>query len=319
MNKSYNTKNKFLKNIMFGSFLLGSFAGTFSQLQADPIHSLASKGNIPEVQRLLNEGADPNAPTGNGLTPLHYAGDPAMIDLLYANGADPNRLDNSGNTPLHAAVNSGNLARIRRLLEIGANKDQRNSTGHSPASIIEQIISKTTNENTRQTCIAARKLFSQVRPKSLHEAVADDDTAIVLGLLAAGADPNEENRFGYTPLQCAETPEIIGLLCSKGADANKPNQWGNTLLHDLVCAYDPDLEFIKQLVLNGAKPDIRNKKGDTPLSMVQRAIAVGIVADGRPGATSASISDDARLKYVKVLALLLLPPRLWSRLDFGQD
>jgi hypothetical protein len=56
---------------------------------------------------LLDRGADPNAVTKEGWTPLHVAykaGHPGMVELLLARGADPERKDNEGNLPADFAM-----------------------------------------------------------------------------------------------------------------------------------------------------------------------------------------------------------------------
>ncbi|MDR1345760.1 MAG: ankyrin repeat domain-containing protein [Bacteroidales bacterium] len=335
MNKNYDTKSKFLKNIALGSFLLGSFAGTSSQLQADPIHSKSFRGDVIAVQQLLNSGVDPNKKNTSGEAPLHLASTPEVIDLLCNNGANPNITNPLGNTPLHLAIRAVRetdtqlrrqhlqelLSRMEQLLRRGANKDKPNNAGYSPASIVTQIIrtnrlsdgqvTLTINDSVRQAYLEVEKLFSQVRTKSLHNAVAEDDIAEVRRLLDAGADPNGIDKHGAMPLHYADNPEIIDLLCSKGANINGPNQKGDIPLHSAVSANYPNLEYIKQLLRKGADISIANRKGDTPLSMVQQAIKLGtVVNDYRPG-TFISIEDDARLAYAEVLKLFFLPPSLW--------
>lgn len=64
-----------------------------------PLHDAAFLGNTELAQRLLDAGADPKAADNRGRTPLHYAGSPAMVDLLVAKGSGPTATDKKSLTP----------------------------------------------------------------------------------------------------------------------------------------------------------------------------------------------------------------------------
>jgi ankyrin repeat protein len=62
-------------------------------------------------------------------TPLHIAsrkGDVADIDVLVEHGADVNLSGDLGNTPLHQAAMTGKVESVQRLLELGAIVDVLN-------------------------------------------------------------------------------------------------------------------------------------------------------------------------------------------------
>jgi ankyrin repeat protein len=318
MNKNYNMKNKFLKNIALSGFLFGSFAGTFPQLWAGPLHKAAADGNEIAVARLLREGFALDEKDEFGYVPLHYASDPDMIDVLlntYNNARGDVTINetnpSNGDTPLHCAVRAPDpdLIRIGHLLSLGADKDKKNHEGHSPASIITKIV-QTNAPRKRKVYTEIQRLFSQIAPRSLHDAVADDDIAGVQRLLAAGADPNGKDEHGTKPLHHAGNLQMIDLLCGKGANINGIDQFGDTLLHWAVSEDNPNLEYIKRLLQKGASVDVANRNNDTPLLMVERTIRHGVIANGSQ-IVSESVTNSTRLAYFEVLRLFLLPQRLW--------
>jgi len=74
------------------------------------LHYTAKAGFLQATKVLLDRGADPNAPTVDGQTPLSYAFKAgkrsdvaAMSKLLVAGGADPSRVNRQGTTPLQMA------------------------------------------------------------------------------------------------------------------------------------------------------------------------------------------------------------------------
>lgn len=84
-------------------------------------------------------------------------------------------------------------------------------------------------------------------------------------LLAAGANPNEANAFGITPLIAAATePAKVKALLAKGADFKAKTQMGQHAL--AVAAGSPRAsESVKLLLAAGASPNERAARGATPL------------------------------------------------------
>ena len=67
----------------------------------------ANDGNIEAVKKHLAAGADVNAKSNTGRTPLHWAaarGHKEVAELLIAEGADVNAKGDDGNTPLGTAI-----------------------------------------------------------------------------------------------------------------------------------------------------------------------------------------------------------------------
>jgi len=99
------------------------------------IHKAAEDGNIEAVKQHLAAGVDVNekAVNWNGFTPLHLAatmkGHKEVVELLIANGADVNAKSESGSTPLHGVFN-GEITEL--LIAKGSNVNARTGVGQTP-------------------------------------------------------------------------------------------------------------------------------------------------------------------------------------------
>jgi ankyrin repeat protein len=90
---------------------------------------------------LIAQGADVNAKTNEGRTPLHYTVLPyyqtQMAKLLIAKGADINAKDNQGSTPLHWVAKyrwggSGRKQMAELLIAQGADVNAKDKEGKTP-------------------------------------------------------------------------------------------------------------------------------------------------------------------------------------------
>ena len=139
----------------------------------------------------MADGADVNAKTGGGVTPLHDAafGHKEIAELLIDKGADVDAQDVNGWTPLHCAARNGHKEIAELLLAKGADVGVKNKAGFTP----------------------------------LHLAAYWDHTKIVKLLIAEGADVNAKDEDGVTPLHEAALwghNEVAELLIANGAEVN---------------------------------------------------------------------------------------------------
>ncbi|MBA3954492.1 ankyrin repeat domain-containing protein [Candidatus Dependentiae bacterium] len=110
-------------NKLFLALLLLPLQGTAMTNQQDLDSQLLKAvqlGTREQIEQLLQAGANPNAVTYRGYTPLHWAANRGLTDmaqLLLDKGANVNATDHRfGYTPLHIAASSGYTELAQLLL-----------------------------------------------------------------------------------------------------------------------------------------------------------------------------------------------------------
>ncbi|RNF11997.1 ankyrin repeat protein [Trypanosoma rangeli] len=100
------------------------------------LHHAAFSGNVRVVEVILSvqpmQMVDLDAADTGGWTPLHYAaerGFTAIVERLLDEGANPNAKDEMRRTPLHLAAGAGQVAVLRLLLKHGAIRSAKNIAG----------------------------------------------------------------------------------------------------------------------------------------------------------------------------------------------
>jgi len=118
-----------------------------SAQEADLLVNAAMRGDSGSVRTLLARGVDPNVRGSIGKTPLRAATSLgcmmqpseadvlAVVDALIAAGANVNEVDDFGLGVLLMAAQKCKAAAVRRLLEAGADHEQRSPQGFSPLSM----------------------------------------------------------------------------------------------------------------------------------------------------------------------------------------
>lgn len=155
--------------------------------RATPLRQAALAGDLPEVRRLLDSGADPNAPDVG--SPLYFAaqrGHTDVVTLLVERGADVNAVTRFG-TALQIAARGNRTSIVELLLRNGADP---NLPG------------------------------GEYRNTPLHEAAAHGAAEAALLLLKNGADVNSRNKLRHPPIHLAAgkgKDEMVALLRAHGA------------------------------------------------------------------------------------------------------
>ena len=221
------------------------------------IHDAAAEGNIEAVKQHLAAGADVNAKSNLGETPLHFAATKEMVELLIAKGADVNAKGHGGWIPLHRAIYGRQNEIVELLIAEGADVNAKDDNSDTPLD--EAIIYKSPE-------IADLLRKHGGKHGTIHMAAKAGDAEAVKEFLAAGTDVKRDDPF--TPLIAAATDghmEVIELLIANGADVNaKANdQLGGTALH--MTANLGHKKIVELLVAAGADVNAKMLHGMTPL------------------------------------------------------
>ncbi len=260
---------------------------------ATPLH-LAVRFDQPEVAKiLLDHGADVNARSQSGMTPLMEATsksrrprfDEEMVKSLVTRGAKFEAEDAFGLTPLRPAIFStpADVEELKLLVSLGANVNWQGRKVHRISGYADHIISD--------------------GETYLMEAVEVGRLDAVKALLACGADKSLRDDSGYNAefyssrdapggknwrehLQgdkkeiyelvsqpgvpyVRESDSIERLYKEQGADVNAKNISGDTLLHKAASADDKEATAL--LLAHGADVNARDDMGWTPLHRAHQA------------------------------------------------
>ena len=164
-----------------------------------PLHIATRRGDVDFVKCLVSAGANVDAKTKSGRTPLHFVfslwnNDDRSIDIinfLVSAGANVDSQDYKGSTPLHLAAEWEKLNVAQFLISIGADVHVKDKQGMTPLHSV-----------------------AKYRCESIE---------IIKYLVANGADVNTKNDRGNTPLHDAANRidgnvEFMRFLVSLGAD-----------------------------------------------------------------------------------------------------
>ena len=255
-----------------------------------PLLYAARDGRLEAAKLLVAAKANVNVTDANGITPLISAIVNNRIEVarfLMENGADIHAADWYGRTPLWAAIETRNM-------DVD-NATFTNSIDREPLlQIITTLLERGANPNIRMKEVPPiRRNFLRVtgslewvdftgQTPFLTAARAADLTVMRL-LLKHGADPSIGTFAGTNALMAAagvnwvfdqtfdEGPaarlEAVKLTFELGNDVNAVNSMGLTAAHGAANRGSDDI--IEFLASKGAKLDVKDKEGRTPLTWAE--------------------------------------------------
>ena len=280
----------------------------------------ARDGRLECVKMLVAAKAQLNQPDANGITPLIMAltnNQLPVAKFLVEKGAEVNSADWWGRTPLWSAVEI-------RDRDLGRN-GEHNIDRAAAFEIIQMLLDRGANPNARTKEVPPVRRFVEplgdlswvdfTGQTGFLRAALSGDIEVMRLLLDKGADPNIATEAGTTALMAAAgvnwmtgqtyteskeaQMEAVQLCLEKGGDVNAANSMGVTaVIGTANRGADDILEF---LFKHGAKLDVKDKEGRTPLVWAQGVFLATNAPEQKPG-TMALLSEVARAMKKVILA-----------------
>lgn len=208
----------------------------------------ANRGHTYVVQLLLERGADANANDNKGGTAIQAAesrGFQRIVSILRQFSAAPGQAESgsalkgqpSPRLSLHRAVDEGDFAALKSLIDAGADVNARSSDEWTPLML----------------------------------ATIKGHTQMVEALLKNGADSNARNRKGWTALMFAVSmsdADTLRILLSAGANINARDKEGKTAL--MQAANENNRDSVRVLLGEGADVNLEDHAGETVLDIARR-------------------------------------------------
>jgi len=172
-------------------------------------------GHVALFEAMLAAGADPDASTLTGGTPIMFAalGNHAgIVERLLAEGADPDRQGTNGWSAVTIAAAKGYAQMISQLAAAGVDINAPDVYRWTPlmravdnghVQVVDVLLSRE-GVNVQQQDEAGNT--------ALHYAVAHHNTAVAAALLEAGANPDVPNLKELTPRQMALDSSVPSSL-----------------------------------------------------------------------------------------------------------
>jgi len=215
------------------------------------------------------------------------------IAILEA-GADPNITDKAGMAALYAAVDMSSLGEVYGMPPRKVNDTLKPTDVMSrliaKGAVVDALLKSPTLQ--RNHTPGEGQLGAGTTP--LMRAARNGDFAAMQILLAAGADPTLKQPRGTTALMMAsglgrglgvfakdygteaDLRQAVELLVERNVDVNASTDDGITAIH--LAAQGGLDSIVRVLAKAGARLDVKDKRGRTPVDM-----AMGVGGRGRAG------------------------------------
>lgn len=203
-----------------------------------------------------------------------------LTDLLLANGAKSQKENGQYSEDLQFAIIDQNSKLVAKLLTNGADPDSHWQQRHGSLNALS-IASTLGNTGIVKEFIEAGADVNIAGPNDGSTPLFYAEGPTVALLLAAGADPNVKNKYGYTPLFGVRDPAKAKALLDAGADIKAINKDGlspipgaNLEVLDVLLAAKPDLTKLEGQHTGLGLASIENSN-DLSVKRIEKLIAAG--------------------------------------------
>lgn len=264
------------------------------------LHDAAYRNDLETLNKLIIAGADINEPFYDNrvcsATPLHYAASNGSFEaaqMLIKHGANVNATTSAGDTPLHIAVGispawtcnirqtqrgDGSDKVARLLIEKGAKLLKKNNYGSLPiynaiwygrVDMIDLFLKNGIDVNFQSKPDGPNLFMLSSNIATYNYINKKDSIEVAKFLILKGAktDCKLPNRISALHLACKlGNANHAKYLIDIGFNINKQDIEGNTPLHDAIS--NCHVETVKMLIEIGADIGIKNNEGYTILELL---------------------------------------------------
>ncbi|XP_063831235.1 L-asparaginase 1-like [Ostrinia nubilalis] len=169
------------------------------------LHAIEKHDEL-SVKKMLDMGADVNAPNSEGKTPLHEAilrGNTSIVEYMLKQGANVHLKTRCGEPPLLMAVHQDDPAMIELLLKCGANLSSVETNTLSEMISLAARRGSVQKLQLLKMAGADLNVADEMQQTPLHKAVLSNNIEVVQYLVHNADCKESKDVMDYTPLDYA--------------------------------------------------------------------------------------------------------------------